>query len=94
MKNDFEKCTSKIVLFYRTFVYFIFKEALLMETYLKATDVAQLVKLSLVTIRRYTAANKIPCYRINRAVRYKKSEIQEWVEKNGATTFENQNDKN
>jgi excisionase family DNA binding protein len=66
----------------------------MMETYLKATDVAQLVKLSLVTIRRYTAANKIPFYRINRAVRYKKSEIQEWVEKNGATTAENQNDKN
>ena len=44
-------------------------------------EVAALVKLSVITIRRYTARNEIPFHKIYRAVRYKKSEIEEWVEK-------------
>ena len=52
-----------------------------METYLTANEVAELVKLSLQTIRRYTMNKEIPFHKINRAVRYKKSEIEQWVEK-------------
>ena len=53
-----------------------------METaYLTVKEVAALVKLSVITIRRYTAKNEIPFHKINRAVRYKKSEIEQWVEK-------------
>jgi len=66
----------------------------LTETYLKAAEVAQLLKLSLVTIRRYTASNTIPCYRINRAVRYKRSEVEKWIEGKEAASAGNQNGKN
>ena len=52
-----------------------------METYLTVKDVAVIVRLSIPTIRRYTMNKEIPFHKINRAVRYKKSEIEEWVEK-------------
>ena len=52
-----------------------------MEGYLTAKEVAAFVQLSLQTIRRYTMNKKIPFHKIDRAVRYKKSEIEEWVEK-------------
>jgi len=59
------------------------------EEYLTVNQVARMVQLSVVTIRRYTAKNEIPFHRINkRTVRYKKSEIEEWVEKRGAATVE------
>ena len=51
------------------------------ETYFTAREVAEFVRLSVQTIRRYTMNKKIPFHKINRAVRYKKSEIEEWVEK-------------
>ena len=51
-----------------------------METYLTAKEVAALMRLSLATIRRYTMKNQIPYHRINRTVRYKKTEIEQWVE--------------
>ena len=43
-------------------------------------EVAAMVQLSVITIRRYTARNEIPFHKIFRAVRYKKSEIEQWVE--------------
>jgi len=52
-----------------------------MDTYLTAFEVAELVKLSVQTIRRYTMNKEIPFHKINRAVRYKKTEIEKWVEK-------------
>ena len=52
-----------------------------METYWTVKEVALFVRLSVITIRRYTARNEIPFHKINRAVRYKKSEIEQWVEK-------------
>jgi excisionase family DNA binding protein len=55
-----------------------------METYLTAKEVAIFLKLSLQTIRRYTMNKEIPFHKINRAVRYKKSEIEIWVEKRAA----------
>ena len=52
-----------------------------MDTYLTVREVAELVKLTVQTIRRYTMNKEIPFHKINRAVRYKKSEIELWVEK-------------
>ena len=52
-----------------------------METYLTAKEVAGIVRLSVQTIRRYTMKKEIPFHKINRAVRFKKSEIEMWVEK-------------
>jgi len=57
-----------------------------METYLTVNDVAELVKLSVQTIRRYTMNKEIPFHKINRTVRYKKSEIEQWVEKREASS--------
>jgi excisionase family DNA binding protein len=54
------------------------------ENYLTVNDVALLLKLSVQTIRRYTMNKEIPYYKINRAVRYKKSEIETWFEKRKA----------
>jgi excisionase family DNA binding protein len=51
-----------------------------METYLTAKEVALLLQLSVATIRRYTMLNEIPFHKANRAVRYKKSEIEVWFE--------------
>ena len=55
-----------------------------MDTYLTVKDVAVIVRLSVPTIRRYTMKKEIPFHKINRAVRFKKSEIEEWVEKREA----------
>lgn len=52
-----------------------------MEPYLTVKEVSVLVRLSVQTIRRYTMNKGIPFHKINRAVRFKKSEIQLWVEK-------------
>ena len=52
-----------------------------METYLTADEVAVMVRMTVQTIRRYTMRNKIPFHKINRAVRYKKTEIEQWLEK-------------
>jgi excisionase family DNA binding protein len=53
-----------------------------METYLTVNDVALLVKMSVQSIRRYTMNKEIPFHKINnRAVRFKKIEIEQWVEK-------------
>ena len=52
-----------------------------MDTYLTVNEVAELVKLSVQTIRRYTMNREIPFHKIYRAVRYKKSEIEQWIEK-------------
>jgi excisionase family DNA binding protein len=62
------------------------------ETYLTVKDVAVLVQLSIQTIRRYTMNKEIPFHKINRAVRYKKSEIELWVEKREAAKAKGQNE--
>ena len=62
-----------------------------MDTYLTVSEVAELVKLSVQTIRRYTMNKEIPFHKINRAVRYKKTEIESWVEKREAGLFADAN---
>ena len=63
-----------------------------MDVYLTAVEVASLLKLSLQTIRRYTMLKQIPFHKINRTVRYKKSEIELWVEKRGAARADELNE--
>jgi excisionase family DNA binding protein len=62
------------------------------DAYLTADEVAAFLKLSLQTIRRYTMLKQIPFHKINRAVRYKKSEIELWVEKREAAMADEQNE--
>jgi len=47
-----------------------------------AEDVALFLKISVSTIRRFTMNKEIPYHKINRAVRFKKSEIERWVDNN------------
>ena len=61
-----------------------------MDAYLTADEVAIFLKLSKQTIRRYTMSKQIPFHKINRAVRYKKSEIELWVEKREAAKAKEQ----
>ena len=63
-----------------------------MDVYLTADEVASLLKLSLQTIRRYTMLKQIPYHKINRAVRYKKTEIELWVENNDVAKAKEQNE--
>ena len=51
-----------------------------MEPYLTVKEVAEMVQLSVQTIRRYTMNKEIPFHKIFRSVRYRKSEIEQWVE--------------
>ena len=55
-----------------------------MDDYMTAKEVAAKVKLSEQTIRRYTMLKQIPFHKIARAVRYKPSEIEKWVEERKA----------
>ena len=63
-----------------------------MDTYLTAKEVALLFKLSLTTIRRYTMNKEIPFHKLDRAVRYKKSEVQEWFEMREAAKVKKQDE--
>ena len=52
------------------------------EAYLTVKEVALMLRLSVVTIRRYTMNKEIPFHKIyRRTVRYKKSEIEAWLER-------------
>jgi len=57
------------------------------DDYLTADEVAMMLKLSVQTIRRYTMNKEIPHHKLNRAVRYKKSEIELWLEKREGRIF-------
>ena len=46
---------------------------------LKLKDVADLLNVSEVTIRRWLADGKIPAYRINNQYRFSREEIEDWV---------------
>ncbi len=50
-----------------------------MEKFIKANEVAEIVGVSVTTIRRLTMNKAIPCYKFDRAVRYKPDEIETWM---------------
>jgi len=58
-----------------------------METYWKVNEVAAAIQVSEQTIYRYVAHGEIPFHKLSRAVRFKPSEIESWMEsrKAGAT---------
>jgi len=58
----------------------------IMETYWKVNDVAAAIQVSVQTVYRYVANGEIPFHKLNKAVRFKPSEIESWMEsrKSGA----------
>jgi predicted DNA-binding transcriptional regulator AlpA len=53
------------------------------EELLDINDVARITKLKVSTIRRHVLLKQIPYHRVIKAVRFRASEIQEWVDKDG-----------
>jgi excisionase family DNA binding protein len=51
-----------------------------METFWKIREVAALVQVSVGTIYRYVANGEIPFHKLNKALRFKPSEIETWME--------------
>ncbi|WP_461255565.1 helix-turn-helix domain-containing protein [Treponema sp. R80B11-R83G3] len=51
-----------------------------METYWKANEAAAVLQVSVKTIYRYVAKGEIPFHKLSRAVRFKPSEIENWME--------------
>jgi excisionase family DNA binding protein len=54
-----------------------------METYLTISEVAEAVKLSEQTIRRYVLNREIPYHKIKKVIRFKPSEVERWIESGG-----------
>ena len=52
-----------------------------MEKLLTATQIAELLQVKESTIRDWTHTNFIPYIKFGRLVRYKESDILEWLEK-------------
>ena len=64
-----------------------------METYWKVSEVAAAMQVSVQTVYRYVANGEIPFHKLNRAVRFKPSEIESWMEsrKSGAVANRSSN---
>jgi len=54
-----------------------------METLLTVKEVAAALKLTEQTIQRYVLRNEIPFRKIMRAVRFRPSEINNWIDNGG-----------
>jgi excisionase family DNA binding protein len=53
------------------------------ETYLTIAELADYIKLSEQTIRRYVLNKTVPYHKIHKAVRFRVSEIEQWIDGGG-----------
>jgi predicted DNA-binding transcriptional regulator AlpA len=53
-----------------------------MEPLLDINDVERITKIEKATLRRYVLLKQIPYYKVIKAIRFKASEIDEWVKNN------------
>jgi excisionase family DNA binding protein len=56
-----------------------FVEGADMETYLTVEELAEYLKLNKQTIRRWISKQEIPFCKVKNAVRFRLSEIEEWI---------------
>ena len=63
----------------------------IIETYWKVSEVAAAIQVSVQTVYRYVANGEIPFHKLNKAVRFKPSEIESWMESRKAGVTMNQN---
>ena len=54
-----------------------------METYLTIAGLADHLKLSAQTIRRYVLNGEVPYHKIKKVIRFRLSEIEKWVDGGG-----------
>jgi predicted DNA-binding transcriptional regulator AlpA len=57
-----------------------------MEPLLDINDVERITKIKKATLRRFVLLKQIPFYKVIKAIRFKASEIDEWVKNNGNLT--------
>jgi len=55
--------------------------------FLTVNEVAEFLKVSVQTIRRFTMNGEIPFHKIKRMVRYDKFEIEEWAKTGTISDF-------
>jgi excisionase family DNA binding protein len=53
------------------------------ETYLTIAELAEYIKLSEQTVRRYVLNKTVPYHKIHKAVRFRVSEIESWIDGGG-----------
>jgi len=58
-----------------------------MEKYLTIEELADYLKLAVQTIRRWVQNDKIPYHKIRKVIRFRVSEIEQWIENGGGYTF-------
>ena len=54
-----------------------------METYLTIEELAVYLKLAEQTIRRWVFNREIPFHKIKKVIRFRLSEIEQWIDKGG-----------
>jgi excisionase family DNA binding protein len=54
-----------------------------METYLTISELAEYIKLSEQTVRRYVLNREIPYHKIRKVIRFRVSEIEKWIDGRG-----------
>jgi len=55
-----------------------------MDAYLTIKELAVYLKLAENTIRRWVRNGEIPHHKINRVIRFRLSEVESWLDRNGA----------
>jgi excisionase family DNA binding protein len=65
-----------------------------LETYLTVEELAAYFKFTVQTIRRWILNREVPYHKINNSVRFRLSEIETWVEKNGVLLLASGKEKN
>jgi predicted DNA-binding transcriptional regulator AlpA len=55
-----------------------------MEPLLDINDVERITKIKKATLRRYVLLKQIPYYKVIKAIRFRASEIEAWVNNNGS----------
>jgi excisionase family DNA binding protein len=61
----------------------IFWRAFVVETYLNIEGLAEYLKLSVQTIRRWVLNREVPFHKIKKVIRFRLSEIERWVDGGG-----------
>ena len=59
-----------------------------METYLTIEELAVYLKLAEQTIRRWVLNREIPFHKIKKVIRFRLSEIEQWIDKGGLVMSE------
>lgn len=62
------------------------------NSYMSIKEVSRMLNLSVWTLYRMVSEGFIPYYKLGRAVRFKRSEIEEWLAKNRQPANPKQNE--